>query len=165
VVQRAIEFLPAARVIEVEDGGPLRVVEVPGRVIEVLEVGRLNLTVIGGGNIAGMTAGEAISALRVVREVEGAVLLLDSNSLSHAHQCVGVALTAAANGQSLDVQLSGFLTDLNFSWTVGLPVYAGANGHLTQIVPSGSAAFSLRIGVAVSSDRILIQIQRSIILN
>lgn len=155
---RTIEVQPAARIIGVDDGLLLRAVEVPGRVIEFVELGRLVLNILASSGVFNETAGVPLSALRAVRLEAGLVQYLDSATLSHAQSCIGITVTAAAAAAPVAVRATGFLDAVGF--VEGLAVYVGLNGQLTQVSPV--VGFLLKVGHAVSSTRMFVQIERSI---
>ena len=96
-------------------------------------------------------AGEALSALKVVRAVGGQVFVQDAADLTDIYGCVGLTKTASAALASVDVAASGFVvSDALWSFVAG-PVYLGADGALTQVPPSSPGqAFHLRVGTAIS---------------
>lgn len=68
-----------------------------------------------GGAALRRTAGETLSALRVVYELDGQVFALDYRD-DHIDLLLGVTLTAADPGQPVNVQRSGVLDDASWSW-------------------------------------------------
>lgn len=109
-----------------------------------------------GGSALQRPAGETLSALRVVYELAGAVFALDYRDGEHIDLVVGVTLTAASEGGSVNIQRSGTLDDGSWSWQPG-PVWLGAAGALTQSPPA--EGFDVLIGSAVSATRITLNIQ------
>ncbi len=101
-------------------------------------------------------AGEELSALRAVYELNGAVYLLDWRDASHIDLLLGVTVTSADAGGHVSVKRTGFLVDAAWAWTPGR-VYLGANGSLTQTPPADG--FDVLIGVAVSATRLLLDLQ------
>jgi len=101
-------------------------------------------------------AGETLSALRVVYELDGVVRYLDSHDTAHIELASGVTLGAAELGEQVQVQRSGAIDDENWSWTPG-PVWLGAAGALTQTPPT--AGYSLVVGVALSATRLAVDLQ------
>lgn len=109
-----------------------------------------------GGSALQRVAGTALSALRVVYELDGQVFLLDYLDADHINLALGVTLTAAPQGGALNVQRSGAMDDASWNWTPGL-VWLGSNGALTQApVVTG---FRLNVGVAVSPTRLLLNLE------
>jgi hypothetical protein len=104
-----------------------------------------------GGQAVQRTAGEAISALRAVYELDGLVYIADAFDEPTVYLMIGVAISAAAFGGALNIQRSGEITDSGWNWTPGL-VWLGSNGALTQTPPV--SGFSVNVGVAVSPTRL-----------
>ncbi len=104
-----------------------------------------------------------ISANRVVRYVDAThVGYADAATAAHAPQVAGIALTAAGGAEeNVSVQRLGEATDSLWTWTPGLPVFLGANGVLTQ-THNPAWAFSLVVGVALSTTRMSVDIKQPI---
>lgn len=109
-----------------------------------------------GGSAFTRTAGESLSALRVVYEIDGDVFYLDPDDEDHIDLLLGITLTAADIGTPVNVQRSGVLEDSAWNWNLGR-VWLGANGTLTQTPPL--FGFDVLIGYAVSPTRITLNIQ------
>lgn len=101
-------------------------------------------------------AGQTLSALRLVYELDGQVFYLDAADAEHIDLLLGVTLTAAAAGAAVNVQRSGAIDDPAWNWQIGR-VWLGANGALTQNPPA--AGFVVLIGTAVAATRITLNIQ------
>lgn len=74
----------------------------------------------------------------------------------------GISTGAAESGSSITIQAFGVMTEPSWTWTAGNPVYAAANGTLTQTVPLSGFLFML--GVALSATTLLIDPQPPIAL-
>ena len=109
-----------------------------------------------GGTALQRTAGETLSALRAVYELDGEVFSLDFQDEDHIDLLLGITLTAANPGQPINVQRSGAIDDSGWSWVPGR-VYLGANGALTQV--PAAAGFDVFIGVALSATRLILNFQ------
>lgn len=109
-------------------------------------------------------AGQSISALRAVKFTGSGLFYIDSENLGDANLCVGITTTSATTGSPVSYLMRGFLDDASFSWVIGSSVFVGSNGALTQTPPQSPSVFSLRIGSAVTSTKIKIQIEQPIIL-
>ena len=108
-----------------------------------------------GGSALQRLAGETLSALRLVYELDGEVFALDSGDADHIDMLLGITLTAAAAGEPVNVQRSGVIDDGGWSWTPGR-VWLGVDGRLTQTPPV--AGYDVLIGSAVSATRITLNI-------
>lgn len=109
-----------------------------------------------GGAALPRTAGQLLSALRAVYELNGQVFYLDYRDAEHIDLLLGVTLTAASLGSPINVQRSGALDDSNWNWTPGR-VWLGIEGALTQTPPADG--FDVLLGAAVSATRITLNIQ------
>lgn len=109
-----------------------------------------------GGSALQRTAGQTLSALRAVYELDGEVFLLDLADAAHIDFLLGITLNAADISTPVNVQRSGSLEDANWSWLPGR-IWLGPEGRLTQTPPT--SGFDLAIGTAVSSTRITLNLQ------
>lgn len=107
-------------------------------------------------------AGETISALRLVYENDNEeVFYIDQEDDININSILGLTITSASTGGNVSVRRTGIIDDDSWSWSVGR-IWLGANGALTQSPPS--VGFDVLIGAAVSSTRIILNIQDSILL-
>lgn len=109
-----------------------------------------------GGASVQRLAGSELSALRAVYELDGYVYPLDYRDSAHIDLLLGVTLTAADQGQPLNVQRLGAIDDDGWNWQPGR-VWLGADGALTQNPPTDG--FDVLIGAAVASGRLLLNLQ------
>lgn len=109
-----------------------------------------------GGAAVQRQAGETLSALRAVYELDGQVFALDHHDTEHIDLLLGVTLTAADQGQPINVQRLGAIDDDGWNWQPGR-VWLGAAGALTQTPPTDG--YDVLIGAAVASGRLLLNLQ------
>lgn len=101
----------------------------------------------------------------MVASIAGDIVYADASILSHRGKLVGLTLSAASAGVTLDIRGDGEITEPSWSWTVDQPVYLGTNGLLTQTVPvKPSSEFLQRVGFAVAATRIFLLIEPPIVL-
>lgn len=112
-----------------------------------------------GGAAVQRVAGETLSALRMVYELNGQVFLLSAGDAAHIDLLLGLVLTAAPAGAATKIQLFGAVDDAAWAWTPG-PVWLGTNGVLTQAPPT--SGFDVRLGTAVSATRVILNIEEPI---
>jgi hypothetical protein len=109
-----------------------------------------NLTLVADGAIGGH---------RVVVWVDGKAGLADPSNVSHGWLVLGVSTHAAADGDQLDIQKSGQLSDSSFSFSPASPIFLGPAGVLTNSPPSlPGSVFSMRMGTALESNTINIAV-------
>jgi hypothetical protein len=84
-----------------------------------------------------MTAGETLSTGRLVILDAGTVKYFQPSNPLHAGRAYGVTLTSATIGNSVNVQLSGELTDAAFSFATDSRLWAGANGRIYDTIQAG----------------------------
>lgn len=121
--------------------------------------GRPGIPGPAGGSALQRDAGEVISALRVLYELDGAVYALDYRDAEHVDLLLGISLTSAMSGEQLNIQRSGVIDDAGWSWMPGR-IWLGAAGALTQTPPSGG--FDVLIGSAMSATRITLNLSEPI---
>jgi hypothetical protein len=118
--------------------------------------GRQGIPGPAGGAAVERQAGETLSALRAVYELDGQVFALDYRDAEHIDLLSGITLSAAEVGTPINVQSLGPLDDSAWNWQPG-PVWLGANGALTQTPPADG--YDVLIGAAVSATRLLLNLQ------
>ncbi|NWD49010.1 capsid cement protein [Pseudomonas gingeri] len=132
------------------------------REVEVLTIagqgppGRQGIPGPAGGSALQRVAGEPLSALLVVYELNGLAYALDQADAAHIELLLGVTLTAADAGDPLNIQRSGVIEDSAWNWQLGR-VWLGAGGTLTQTPPA--TGFLVLIGAATSATRITLNLQ------
>lgn len=109
----------------------------------------------GGDQYVTRTAGQTISANRVLYDRAGLVYPLGQADGENIFAILGLAVTAGQAGAQISVQRSGTVTDSGWSWAYGR-VYLGANGQLTQTPPT--SGFSVLIGFAATATSINLSI-------
>lgn len=109
-----------------------------------------------GGSTLQRTAGATLSALVAAYELNGEVYALDKDDDDHIDLLLGLTVTAASVGASINVQRTGPVDNSGWAWTPGR-VYLGAAGALTQT--PASSGNDVLIGRAVSATRLLLDIQ------
>jgi len=115
----------------------------------------------GASAVASYVATFALSGHRVVRAVSGGVDYCDAMTPLHANALLGVTAAAASALDSVDVHSAGNLTEPSWSWIVGMPIFCGPNGTLTQTFDP-SWAWCRVVGVALSATTIAVQIREPI---
>lgn len=111
-----------------------------------------------GGQIMQRTAGMATSALLAVYEdLFGSVWPADCNFERDVLALLGVTVSAAEGGQSINVQRMGHIDDAGWQWLPGVRVFLSAQGRLTQTPPQ--TGHDVLIGTALSATRLLLNIQ------
>lgn len=107
-------------------------------------------------------AGQTISALRVVYELNNTVRLLDYRDGDNIEFLLGITISAANAGSMIKVKRNGTIEDSGWNWTTGR-IYLGQDGYLTQT--PAETGYDVLIGVAVSPTKIIIKIQDPIYLD
>lgn len=109
----------------------------------------------GGDQYVTRTAGQTISANRVLYDRDGFVYPLGQADAGNIFAILGLSVLAGQTGAQISVQRSGTVNDSGWSWAYGR-VYLGANGQLTQTPPS--SGFSVLIGFAATATSINLSI-------
>lgn len=135
------------------------------RNVEVLTVGEQGPPGRDGSSLSSvlsLTAAITISGHRVVASnAAGLAVYASSDDAADANMALGVSTGAALAGSTVEVQYAGTLVEPSWAWTPKLPVFCGANGVLTQVVPTDG--FALIIGVAMTATSLAISIKQPII--
>ena len=109
----------------------------------------------GGDEYMTRTAGQTISANRVLYDRGGLVYPLGQDDAENIFAILGLSVSAGQPGAQISVQRSGTMTDSGWTWAYGR-VYLGANGQLTQTPPT--SGFSVLIGFAATATSINLSI-------
>lgn len=114
-----------------------------------------------GGTAIKRPANGAIGGQRVVvGNADGTVSYADATDTSHLGRVLGVTQTAVSDGEDATVIHTGYFNEPTWSWDTSLPLYAGANGLITQTTPA--VGFSQIIGFAETPTRIYIRLREPI---
>lgn len=156
----------AIQVVEVEVDGGFTVEQVVDELLVLETVGNgdgSSNSVIQIEKVAGMDLG---GHRIVVITTDGHAIYADSHTLAHAHKVIGITTESASTGSLVRIQLSGLLTEPSWSWTLDEPLWAAANGMLTQTPPDSSTgdAFSQIVGTPIAATAAIISIQQPIVL-
>ena len=116
----------------------------------------------GSGTTLSAIAAQTISANTAVALVNGQLVPAQSGTPSQAGNVIGVAINGGQAGASIDIQQSGEMSLSSWTWTMGLPVFVGPNGPLTQTPPT--SGFSQVVGVPLSATSISIGLQPPILI-
>lgn len=109
-------------------------------------------------------AGEPISALKLVyAALDGKIYVANNTATFDEALVMGVAINAAASiGDMVTIVLSGVLQDTSWSWAANELLFLNSLGTITNVIPvSGHRS---KIGKALMSNKILIEIEEPIIL-
>ena len=111
------------------------------------------------GTTLRLPAGESLDRGEVVYQnpLDTRLYLASSGNLD-TREILGITKAPADPGQLAEVVYRGGITNPDWSWAPGLPIYAGLNGALTQIAPPNG--YRSVIGHAVSSDTVLVGVER-----
>lgn len=115
------------------------------------------------------TAGESItSGLKAVRLgkaadagfVAGRVYLADNNAASADNfYVIGLVNEAVSAGSIIQLTKVGSIVATGHGFTVGEPIFLGASGALTNTAPSADNSAVVRVGFAIDTNTIEVQIQ------
>lgn len=129
--------------------------------------GKVHIQSGGGGGSADVVqttknAGTAIGGHRAVKVVAGLLQYASKDDNPSAESVYGITINAGNIGDPIDVVLSGEIQEASWSWTQNLPIYLSTSGQLTQTAPTTGAVVEL--GIAVTSDTMLVRIQKTMFL-
>lgn len=110
-------------------------------------------------------AAEPISAAKVVSlDNTGKIVLADIDISSTVFSVLGISRQAITLGAIDFVVISGEFEDASFSLTPNLPVFLGNSGNLIQN-PDQTKPYLITIGTAITTTKILLNIEKPIKLN
>lgn len=115
----------------------------------------------GSGQIVTASAAQALGGHRALAFASATSVDYLDPSVS-CFSFAGISTGAADSGSPITAQAFGVMTEPSWTWTAGNPVYAAANGTLTQTVPT--TGFLLTLGIALSATALLINPQPPIAL-
>ena len=87
------------------------------------------------------------------------------NTTVSGNRCVGIALADASVGEELPYLMSGIIQDPSFGFIVGLPVFVGLTGRLTQDVDLSNnpeAKYVQQVGIALTPAIVQIRIETAV---
>lgn len=111
-------------------------------------------------------ASVSISAMQLVKSDSAThVSIATSQSTFEDSEVLGLALVGASVGDPVDILIFGAVQDGSFSFTLNDPVFLGGSGQVTQTVPaSPTDTHSVRVGKAIASDELFLNIAQPIVL-
>lgn len=117
-----------------------------------------------GGDVFLRQADGALGGHRVVRSTgQGAAGYADAQVEEHGDDVLGITLGAAAAGDDVQIQGSGEIVEPSWAWEPQEPIFLGAAGVLTQVLPTAeTAAFLLVLGFATSPTGMQVRIESPI---
>jgi len=117
---------------------------------------QIRLTGIAESSLSGHRA--------VTQNSDGTIRYADNATIEHLHAPIWLTTGATAPGDLADLLAYGPIHEVSWSWNTG-PIYLGANGLITQIIPTAPGAlFLAQIGVATGATSAWIDRRSSIVL-
>jgi hypothetical protein len=110
-------------------------------------------------SVVSLTAGETISALKLVYQDIDSAFVASSNL---DQRPIGIALNSANIGDPVRVRTFGELKDVSFSYSANQTLFLSSNGSLTTTSPS--TGYSVEVGYGQGSGEIFINIKTQIVL-
>lgn len=107
-------------------------------------------------------ANSDLSGGRVVQIVGNSLVDYADKDSASVSNVLGITLNAAIQGDKVNVQTVGEITEPTWNWTLGSPIFLGNNGQLMQTVPT--RGYSLQVAIPVSPTKINVAIMPAILL-
>lgn len=105
-------------------------------------------------------AGAILSANKVIiANDSGQAVVADKDVDGDRSRVLGLTQSSASLGASVKYTISGIHTNDTWTWTMGMPVFLGNTGELTQTVPT--TGFLMVIGFPVSATKLNVRIGRA----
>lgn len=105
-------------------------------------------------NLETYPAGENLNAGRLVVIDGGEAFYFQISNPLHAGRAFGITKSSALTGNDVTIQPSGIVTDAAFSALTETPVWAIANGQISNTRPA--PGLIQKVGVGLGSNKILI---------
>jgi hypothetical protein len=106
----------------------------------------------------------ALGGNRVVKTTtSGKVGYADKDTSGDKSIVLGITQTSSVDLADSYVQTSGKMVEPSWAWTMGLPIYCGNIGNLTQTVPT--TGFICQVGTPLSPTSMNIEVQQPIVLS
>lgn len=116
------------------------------------------------GSSITLVAGIPISGHKVViTGLNNKIEYADNTIISTSYLVLGISQNAAIIGDPVSVKYTGEIIEPSWNWIPNLPIYCGTNGNLTQMIPT--VGFILLMGIATTSNSMIVSIKQPIILN
>lgn len=128
-----------------------------GEAVDFPTVDEVQDLITGGTGLITVETGEDIEALTAVYILNGIAFKSDKTDLYKTAGCIGVTTTSALNGNDINIQTSGQISDVGWNWanSTNPSVWLGIDGALTQSAPT--TGYLRRIGTATSATAMIIQ--------
>lgn len=111
-----------------------------------------------GSDTVAVTAATNLSGNRIVT-VEGNYA--DKDTTTDKFKVLGMTTGAATTGSEATVQVSGYITEAGWNFTVGSPVFLSTNGHITQTAPT--SGFRMIVGRPKTATTLFLDFSEPII--
>lgn len=108
-----------------------------------------------------LIAGRNVSGHRVMKATEGLADYASSAIIGDANLILGISKGAALVGDPVTIQTEGMMTEPSWNWDVGVPIFNGVDGLLTQV--SATEGYSLVVGIPITPTTILVSVKQPII--
>jgi len=120
------------------------------------------LPVASADKISGV-AGTNLSGHRVViKDNDGKIYYADKDTPTHLWKVLGITFASALLGNTVNIEAFGRVVETSWAWVMGVPIFCGNNGILTQSPPS--SGFSLILGTPMSATEMFVNIKQAIML-
>ena len=109
-------------------------------------------------------AAVGMSALRVVaaRSSDGRLIYASATNPAHAFTVFGLLRSSVTASEPVAVLTEGQVSDSSWNWSIGSPIFLGANGTLTQNAPQ--SGFLIQVATPITPHTIEFEIQEPILL-
>ena len=98
----------------------------------------------------------------VVLNSSSQAIYADNSNLTHKDKILGLTTGAVTAGATATIQTYGEISEVSWSWTLDLPIYASTDGLLTQTPPT--TGFLVIVGFPISTTSMFISIKESLTL-
>lgn len=161
-----VVFENAPTAVVVADGDVVTIVDHVTTVVEVAAVGPQGPAGEDASFVVSKVAASTLGGHRmVILNGDNKATYADNTTITHRNLLFGLTLGAADADDEVEIQTSGEVVELSWSWTPQQPIWLGANGLLTQTVPVAPAVFRRIIAFAATATRIVLGFKEPITIS
>lgn len=116
----------------------------------------------GSPTVLTLFTGEAIGGHRAVGIKDQKVYYADNSDINSVYNAIGISKGASDINSSVEVQIAGIISFNGWNWNLGVPIFLGTSGQLTQTAPT--IGYLQIVGYPTSTTDMIIQINNVVLL-
>lgn len=108
-------------------------------------------------------ASEDLGGHRIVVAIGSQIAYADNTIAAHSSIVTGISTQAVLSGATLNVTISGEVSEGSWNWSLDKPIFLTANGLMTQTAPN--TGFLLQVGYPTTITSMIVDIKTAIVLS